>query len=159
MTWNTNRAQTQYKEPGGELGGWRIPLEVKTAERQKRKFWERESGYLSVLKSRSKWQNSKKWQSLYTLWVWVMQTYDTSQRSHWKVPVLLQLLLKVSFSSHSPPINFLRVSFLLLKIIFKIIESLSSLFKLGSANNSASLHSNQRPSSTLVQEDFCSSAT
>lgn len=161
------RPSLNIKEPGGELDGWRIPSEVQTEERQKKRVMRKGKGIFEcfwvsvcVLKCWSEWQKSKqrrtqntffylKWRhsSLCPLW----QSMDNTNLRYIKskslksltVAALLQLF-KSSTSltpcSHTASQQ-LSPSFpWLLKITFKITESLNRLFKLDRAYGSASLH-------------------
>lgn len=162
------RPSLNIKEPGGELDGWRIPSEVQTEERQKKRVMRKGKGIFEcfwvsvcVLKCWREWQKSKqrrtqkktffylKWRhsSLCPLW----QSMDNTNLRYIKskslksltVAALLQLF-KSSTSltpcSHTASQQ-LSPSFpWLLKITFKIIESLNRLFKLERAYGSASLH-------------------
>lgn len=162
------RPSLNIKEPGGELDGWRIPSEVQTEERQKKKSYEKRKGDIWVFlgvcvcvevlervtekQAEAHTQNTffyLKWRhsSLCPLW----QSMDNTNLRYIKskslksltVAALLQLF-KSSTSltpcSHTASQQ-LSPSFpWLLKITFKIIESLNRLFKLDRAYGSASLH-------------------
>lgn len=107
--WHGIRAgpSLNMKEPGGELDGWRIPSEVQTEERQKGELWEKEKGIFECFQSVyvrvcyvSEWQKSAHTHTVDRSSLWIIQNYETSQASRWKVS--LQLLFSNSLKAPLP---------------------------------------------------------